>query len=67
MPQNRAHHNPKITELEEVAVELREDVIEMLLQAKSGHSAGSLGTADIFSALYFHVLHVDPKNPNENL
>ena len=56
---------PKISELEEIAVELRENVIEMLLSAKSGHSAGSLGTADIFTALYFHVLHVDPKQPKD--
>ncbi|HSX39295.1 MAG TPA: transketolase [Candidatus Saccharimonadales bacterium] len=59
------HHNANIPQLEEIAVKLRESVIEMLLQAKSGHSAGSLGTADIFAALYFNVLHVDPKNPND--
>ena len=36
----------------------------MLLEAGSGHSAGPLGMADIFSALYFHVLNHDPKNPD---
>jgi len=41
------------------------DVIEMLLEAKSGHSAGPLGMADVFTALYFSgILNVDPKNPN---
>lgn len=50
--------------LEETANQLREDVIEMLLEAGSGHSAGPLGMADIFSALYFHVLNHDPKNPD---
>ena len=50
--------------LEEMANTLREDVIEMLLEAGSGHSAGSLGMADIFSALYFHVLNHDPKKPD---
>ena len=50
--------------LEEMANTLREDVIEMLLEAGSGHSAGPLGMADIFSALYFHVLNHDPKNPD---
>lgn len=50
--------------LEEMANTLREDVIEMLLEAGSGHSAGPLGMADIFSALYFHVLNHDPKDPD---
>jgi len=35
----------------------------MLLEAKSGHSAGPLGMADVFTALYFNVLNHDPKNP----
>src|SRR3990167_4129689 len=36
----------------------------MLVEAGSGHTAGPLGMADIFTALYFHVLNHDPKNPN---
>ena len=35
----------------------------MLLEAGSGHSAGPLGMADVFTALYFHILNHDPKNP----
>jgi transketolase len=54
---------PQIKDLEEISVKLRETVINMLLEAGSGHSAGSLGTADIFTALYFHILNIDPKNP----
>jgi len=57
-------HEKKMQFLEETANQLREDVIEMLLEAGSGHSAGPLGMADIFSALYFHVLNHDPKNPD---
>ena len=57
-------HDKKLKFLEEMANLLREDVIEMLLEARSGHSAGPLGMADIFSALYFHVLNHDPKNPD---
>lgn len=49
-----------------IAIELRESVIDMLVEAKSGHSAGSLGTADIFSALYFHILNINPKNPTDS-
>jgi transketolase len=57
-------HEKKMEFLEEMANTLREDVIEMLLEAGSGHSAGPLGMADIFSALYFHVLNHDPKDPD---
>lgn len=53
----------KIKFLEEKANKVRQSVIEMLVEAKSGHSAGSLGMADIFTALYFHILNHDPKNP----
>jgi transketolase len=50
--------------LEKKACEIREDTIKMLLEAGSGHSAGSLGMADVFTALYFSVLNHNPKNPN---
>lgn len=43
---------------------IRQTVIEMLLAAGSGHTAGPLGMADIFTALYFRVLKHDPKNPD---
>jgi len=42
---------------------LRQKVIDMLVEAGSGHTAGSLGTAELFSALYFHILNIDPKLP----
>ncbi len=54
----------KIKELEEKARDVRVSIIEMLLEAKSGHTAGPLGMADIFTLLYFHVLKQDIKNPN---
>lgn len=43
---------------------IREDIIRMLEEAKSGHSAGPLGLADIFTALYFDVMKHDPKKPD---
>lgn len=52
-----------IKQLKLMANIIREDVIRMLYEAKSGHSAGSIGLADIFTALYFNVLYHDPKNP----
>ncbi len=53
----------KVEKLEEKANDARELLIEMLTEAGSGHTAGPLGMADIFTALYFHVLNHDPKNP----
>lgn len=52
-----------VKELEEKANEIRQDIIKMLLEAGSGHSAGPLGMADIFTALYFNLLKHDPKRP----
>lgn len=43
---------------------IRQTIIEMLLSAGSGHTAGPLGMADVFTALYFHTLAHDPKNPD---
>ena len=45
------------------AVTIREDIVTMLEEAGSGHSAGPLGLADIFTVLYFSVMKHDPKNP----
>jgi transketolase len=53
----------KIKFLENQANEIRESIIEMLLEAGSGHTAGPLGMADIFTAFFFHILKHDPKNP----
>ncbi len=55
--------DPKIKELEIHANDIRESIIKMLVEAKSGHTAGPLGMADIFTYLYFHELKHDPKNP----
>lgn len=53
-----------IKNLEVKANEIRESIISMLLEAKSGHTAGPLGMADVFTALYFYSLKHDPKNPS---
>ncbi len=53
-----------LVQLQHKANDLREDVIRMLEAAGSGHTAGALGMADILTALYFHILNIDPKNPN---
>lgn len=52
-----------ILEIKQIANEIRQDIIKMLLEAKSGHSAGPLDMADVFAALYFYILNHDPKKP----
>jgi len=53
-----------ITQLEQKANIIREDIIRMLEHAGSGHSAGPLGMADIMTALYFNILKIDPAKPD---
>ena len=53
----------KILLLTQKANGIRQSIIKMLVEAGSGHTAGPLGMADIFTALYFHILHHDPANP----
>ncbi|HET8991473.1 MAG TPA: transketolase [Candidatus Saccharimonadales bacterium] len=53
-----------LTRLDEIANEIREDIVRMLEHAGSGHSAGPLGLADIFTALYYEIMNHDPKNPD---
>jgi len=52
-----------IKDLQLMANQIRQDIITMLYHAKSGHSAGSLGMADIFTALYFNLLKHNSKKP----
>jgi len=53
----------EVAKLERTANEIRQSIIEMLLEAQSGHTAGPLGMADIFTLLYFHVMRHDPEDP----
>jgi transketolase len=54
----------QIKDLSVQAEKIRESIIEMLLAAGSGHTAGPLGMADIFTALYFHSLRHNPRKPD---
>lgn len=54
----------KIKILTDKALDIRRSIIEMLIEAKSGHTAGPLDMADIFAYLYFHALRHDPKKPD---
>jgi transketolase len=53
-----------IKNLEEKARCLRCHIIKMLAEAGSGHPGGSLSAVEIVTALYFHVLRIDPRNPS---
>src|SRR3954466_5042482 len=57
-------YEDKLKDLEAKANEARQLLIETLLEAKSGHSAGPLGMADIFTAFYFHILNHKPEDPS---
>lgn len=56
-------HDDKVKFLEAKANDIRQSIIEMLVEAGSGHTAGPLGMTDIFTAFYFHILNHDAKNP----
>ncbi|MDQ3076766.1 MAG: transketolase [bacterium] len=57
-------YNRTMVDLATKANEIRQSIIEMLLEAGSGHTAGPLGMTDIFTALYFDILKHDPKKPD---
>ena len=52
----------EINKLQEVAAQVRRDIIRMVHGAKSGHPGGSLGCADFMTALYFEVMDIDPEH-----
>jgi len=53
----------KLEKLREKANDIRTSIIEMLVEAGSGHTAGPLGMADIFTIIFFHTLVHNPKEP----
>jgi len=58
-----ANKQLSVKELEDKAKQIRRLIIQMLVRAGSGHPGGSLSAADLVTALYFNVLHFDPKDP----
>ncbi|HTX58852.1 MAG TPA: transketolase, partial [Verrucomicrobiae bacterium] len=53
----------RLTELQVKANDVRQGIIRSLLAAGSGHSAGSLDMADVFTALYGQLMRHDPARP----
>ncbi len=63
---------PEITELKQIASQIRRDIVRMINGAQSGHPGGSLGCTDFFAAMYFDILEhnassFDPDAKNEDL
>jgi len=56
-------NNIDYSNYENISFDIRSKIIETLCYSKSGHSAGSLGMADIFTLLYFKHLNINPKDP----
>ena len=54
-----------VLRLEQTARVLREDIVEMISHAGAGHPGGSLSAVDMITALYFHVLNIDPRKPED--
>ena len=52
--------------LEQVAVDVRRDILTLLANAGSGHTGGSLSSADFLTAILFHEAAIDPGNPKWN-
>jgi len=50
-------------QIEQKASSMRKDIIRMLEEAGSGHSAGPLGLSDLVATLYFGVMNYEPSNP----
>ena len=58
-----AGHNYSVPELQEIAKELRRDIIQTIYTAGSGHPGGSLSELEILISLYFKIMRYDPANP----
>jgi len=58
------HSAELVRELEEIAITVRQEIVKMTSNAKSGHLGGSLSCVDILVALYFHQLNHNPRNPS---
>lgn len=54
----------RTSELKLTANTIRQNIIKMLIPAKSGHPGGSLSSADILATLYFQVMRINPQEPN---
>lgn len=52
---------PTISELQDIATQIRRDILRMVHAVNSGHPGGSLGCADYFTALFFEIMEHNPE------
>ena len=52
-----------VSRLEGIAAQARQNVLKAIANAGAGHTGGSLSVIDILTVLYFHILRIDPANP----
>lgn len=57
--------NEVTKKIEQKAIEIRRTVLEMIQSGQSGHTGSDMSCADILTSLYFHILNVDPENPDD--
>ena len=55
----------KLTQLQEIAKQIRFGIVDTIYKAKDGHPGPALGATDIITALYFSEMNIDPQNPND--
>jgi len=56
--------NQDVKMLENKAIDIRHDVLNMIYTAKAGHPGGSLSAVEVVTTLIFHVMNIDPQNPD---
>lgn len=52
-------------DLRPICRQLRQDILEMICAAGSGHPGGSLSCVEILAVLYYEVMHIDPAQPDD--
>lgn len=52
-----------IQKLNDIAKQVRRDIIDEVYNAQSGHPGGALSVADILTVLYFNQMNINPDNP----
>ena len=55
----------EVKKLKLQAEEVRKRLLQIVFSAKAGHIGGSLSSVDVETALYFHVMNIDPSNPQD--
>ena len=60
-----AFDNQTLTSLKKTASKIRQDIVNMVANASSGHPGGSLSAADILTVLYFHEMQINPNKPED--